>query len=82
MSVLLYEDPKIAKYTSKLKKARLSKKYTQEGLSELSGVNIKSIAAYEQNPERLNAANIGTVYRLADSLGCDIEDIINKETLE
>lgn len=77
MSVLLYEDPKIAKYTSKLKKARLSKGYTQESLSELSGVNIKSIAAYEQNPEKLAAASVSTVDKLAESLGCDLIDIVN-----
>ena len=77
MSILLYEDPKIAKFTSKLKKARVSKGYTQEALSELSEVNIKSIASYEQNPAKLNAASISTVSKLADALGCDIVDIIN-----
>ena len=77
MSVLLYEDPKLAKFTSKLKKARISKGFTQEALSELSSVNIKSIAAYEQNPAKLNAASISTVLKLADALGCDLEDIIN-----
>jgi transcriptional regulator with XRE-family HTH domain len=81
MSVLLYEDPKLAKISSKLKKARISKGFTQDSLSELSGVNIKSIASYEQNFERLSNASISTVYRLADALGCEIEDIINKETL-
>lgn len=79
MSIILYEDPKLAKFTSKLKKARISKGYTQESLAELSGVNIKSIASYEQNPDKLNAASVSTVGKLADSLGCDIEDIINKE---
>lgn len=77
MSILLYEDPKIAKFSSKLKKARVSKGYTQEALSELSEVNIKSIASYEQNPAKLNAASISTVSKLADALGCDIVDIIN-----
>lgn len=77
MSILLYEDPKIAKYSSKLKKARVSKGYTQEALSELSEVNIKSIASYEQNPAKLNAASISTVSKLADALGCDIVDLIN-----
>jgi transcriptional regulator with XRE-family HTH domain len=79
MSVILYEDPKLAKFNSKLKKARISKGYTQESLAELSGVNIKSIASYEQNPDKLNAASVSTVGKLADSLGCEIEDIINKE---
>lgn len=79
--MLLVEDPKISKYKSKLKKARITKGFTQEGLSELSEVNIKSIASYEQNPEKLISASVGTVYKLADSLGCEIEDILNKEII-
>lgn len=79
--VILYEDPRLANLKSNLKKARLVQGYTQESLSELSGVNIKSIAAYEQNPEKLNAASLSTVYKLADALGFDISDIINKESI-
>ena len=79
--MILYEDPKIAKFTSKLKKVRIMKGYTQEALAELSGVNIKSIASYEQNPEKLSSASVGTIYKLTDALGCDIEDVINKETI-
>lgn len=82
MSVLLYEDPKLASITSKLKKARISKGYTQESMSELSKVNIKSIAAYEQNPAKLSAASYSTVKRIADCLGLDPEDIINAETID
>lgn len=77
----LVEDEKIAKYKSKLKRERLMKNHTQESLSQLSEVNIKSIAAYEQDPVKLSSASVGTVYKLADALGCDIEDIINKETV-
>ena len=82
MSVILYEDPKLAKITSKLKKARICKGFTQEGLAELSGVNIKSIASYEQSPAKLSNASVNTIMKLADSLGVDIEDIINYETLD
>lgn len=81
MSIMLYEDPKLACINSKLKKARISKGYTQESLAELSSVNIKSIAAYEQNPAKLSSASINTVMKLCDALGVDIEDIINKETI-
>lgn len=82
MSVILYEDPKLSKINSKLKKARLCKQLTQDGLAELSGVNIKSIAAYEQNPEKLSSASVSTVYKLADSLGCEMIDIINTDTID
>lgn len=77
--MLLIEDPKIAKFTSKLKKARVIRGFTQEGLAELSNVNIKSIAAYEQNPEKLLSASVGTVFKLADAMNCEIEDLLNKE---
>ena len=82
MSIILYEDPKLAGIHSKLKKARITKGYTQESLSELSGVNIKSIAAYEQAPAKLSNASISTVMKLCDSLGVEIEDIINLETIQ
>jgi DNA-binding XRE family transcriptional regulator len=81
MSVILYEDPKLAKISSKLKKARIVSGITQSELADLSGVNIKSITSYEQNPEKLSRASIETVILLADSLGCEIEDIINEDTI-
>lgn len=82
MAIMLYEDPKLAKINSKLKKARICKGYTQESLAELSGVNIKSIASYEQDPAKFCNASISTVYKLSDSLGVDVEDIVNKESLD
>ena len=79
--MILYEDPKIAQYTSKLKKIRVMKGLTQEQLADLSDVNIKSIAAYEQQPEKLSNASVSTTLKLANSLGVDILDIINQETI-
>ena len=77
MSKILYEDPKLAKMTSELKKRRYMTGHTQESLAEASGVNIKSIAAYEQDPNKLAVAGYNTVKALADALGCDTSDIIN-----
>jgi transcriptional regulator with XRE-family HTH domain len=61
---------------------RIAKGYTQESLADLSGVNIKSLSLFEQKPEKLVAASTATVYKLADSLGVDIDDIINKENIK
>ena len=72
----------IKKYKSNLKKIRISSGITQEALSELSKVNIKSIASYEQNPEKLTNASVGTVFKLADALGCEVEDLLNKDTIK
>ena len=79
--MILYEDSKISKYKSCLKKIRLTRGYTQETLSQLSDVNIKSIASYEQCPEKLTNASVGTIYKLANALNCEVEDLLNKETL-
>lgn len=79
MSKILYEDPKLAKMNSELKKRRYITGHTQESLAEASGVNIKSIAAYEQDPSKLSVAGYNTVKALADVLGCDTSDIINRE---
>lgn len=81
MSKMIYEDPKLQKMNSELKKARYVSGHTQESLSESSGVNIKSIASYEQDPEKLTVASYKTVKSLADSLGVDTDDIINMETI-
>lgn len=80
--MILYEDPKLSKYTSKLKKARIARNFTQEELSTLSNVNIKSLASYEQNPDKLASASVSTVMKLADSLNCEVEDLVNPECLE
>lgn len=76
------ENEEIKKYKSKLKRMRVSSGMTQGELSELSGINIKSIASYEQNPEKINKASVESVYNLADCLGCSIDDIIEKEYLK
>jgi len=81
MAKILYEDPKLQRMNSELKKARYITGHTQESLSESSGVNIKSIASYEQDPEKLAVASYKTVKSLADSLGVDTDDIINMETI-
>lgn len=79
--MLLVEDPKIAKFKSRLKKMRIMRGFTQESLAEISNVNIKSIAAYEQNPEKLLSASAGTILKLADAMNCDMEDLINKDLI-
>lgn len=75
--MILYEDEKLRGLKSNLKKARIIQGYTQEALAKLSGVNIKSIASYEQNPDKLTTASVGTCIKLADALGCEVIDIVN-----
>ncbi len=69
----------INSYKSKLKRIRVCKGFTQHDLAELSGINIKSIAIYEQDSSKINKASLETVYRLADSLGCSMDDLIEEK---
>ena len=73
---MIIKNPEIQSYESKLKKIRVCQGFTQQDLSKLSGINIKSIAAYEQTPSKINKASLETVASLADSLNCDIEDLV------
>ena len=75
------ENEEINSYKSNLKKIRVSSGLTQNELSELSGINIKSIASYEQYPERINHASVESIFILSDCLNCTIEDLIEKDML-
>ena len=68
----------IKSYKSKLKQYRVAKGLTQLDLSELSGVNIKSIASYEQQPDRINKATVESIKSLAECVGCTIEDLLER----
>ena len=48
-------------------------------LANLTGIGIKSIASYEQHPERINKASIEKLIKMSDSLNCTIDDIVEKE---
>lgn len=64
---------------SNLKRIREDKNITQAKLSELSGVNQKMIAFYEQGFKDINKAQAITLYRVANALECKIEDLLELE---
>lgn len=76
------ENEEIKSYKSRLKRIRVSSGLTQTELAHLSGINVKSIASYEQNPNKINKASVETIYSIADSLGCNIEDLIEKNFIQ
>lgn len=61
-----------------LKRIRKESGLTQSQLAEASGVNIRMIQHYEQGQKPINSAEAFTVYKLAKSLGCTIEDLLEK----
>lgn len=59
-----------------LKTIREKQGYSQSQLSNLSGVPLRTIRAYEQGSVDIAKAQAETLYWLSDCLGCTIEDLI------
>ena len=64
---------------SNLQTIRKEKGITQAKLSEMSGVNASMIRFYEQGAKDINMAAGITLKRLADVLGCSIDDLLEYE---
>ena len=63
---------------SNLKRIREGLGLSQNKLADKSGVNVRMIQHYEQGVKDINKAQVGTVYKLAKTLGVNMEDIIEK----
>lgn len=61
---------------SALKAIRKMRKLSQKELSTLSGVKLRSIQCYEQGDIDIRSAGAETVYALAKTLDCTVEDLI------
>lgn len=61
----------------KLKIMRTGAGLSQRQLSELSGVNLRTIQDYESNGGQvIDKANLRTLLNLSKVLGCNIKDIL------
>ncbi|WP_418567000.1 helix-turn-helix transcriptional regulator [Peptacetobacter sp.] len=60
----------------KLKQYRENHNLSQSKLSELSGVNLRTIQSYEGGLKDINKAQALTLYKLAKVLDCTIEDLL------
>ncbi|MBO5347493.1 MAG: helix-turn-helix transcriptional regulator [Lachnospiraceae bacterium] len=65
-----------AKEKSKLHKIRKARGFTQQQLSEASGVTLRMIQLYEQKQNDINKAQVQVVVSLARALGCDVQDLL------
>ena len=61
---------------TKLQRQRKIYGCSQRELSEKSGVNLRTLQQYELGSKDIKRASAETVLRLANTLGCNIEDII------
>ena len=66
----------VAAHNSKLQQIRKARGFTQQELSEASGVSLRMIQLYEQRQNDISKAQVNVVLRLARVLGCEIEDLI------
>jgi len=67
---------------SKLHDIRKARGFTQKQLSEASGVALRMIQLYEQKQNDISKAQVTVVLNLAKALGCDVEDLIDKDVQE
>ena len=61
---------------SKLHEIRKARGFTQQQLSDASGVTLRMIQLYEQRQNDINKAGVSVVLSLAKALGCDVEDLL------
>lgn len=61
----------------KLKEMRERAGLSQSELARLSGVKVQAIQHYEQGFRDLNGAKAITVYRLANAIGCTVEELLD-----
>ena len=62
---------------SRLQEIRKARGFTQQQLSDASGVSLRMIQLYEQKQNDISKAQVNTVINLAKALGCDVEDLID-----
>ena len=61
---------------TKLYQIRKARGFTQQQLSDASGVTLRMIQLYEQRQNDINKAQVHVVVNLAKVLGCDVEDLL------
>ena len=62
---------------SALKSWRKKRRLSQSQLAKISGVNLRSIKAYEQGDLDIGKARYDTLASLANTLSCDVRDLIS-----
>ena len=62
---------------TKLSEIRRAHGFTQQQLSDASGVTLRMIQLYEQRQNDISKARLNVVISLANTLGCRVEDLID-----
>ncbi len=61
---------------SKLQDARKAAGLSQSKLAEVAGISVRSLQEYEQGRKDVNGVRGITLYKLAQALNVNIEDIL------
>ena len=64
---------------TKLQEKRQERGWSQSELSRQTGISLRTIQHYEQGDKDINKASVSTVIKLADALGCDARDLMERE---
>lgn len=62
-----------------LQKIRLQRGLSQSQLAKASGVKLRCIQHWEQGDRNINKAAVDSVLSMANSLGCKITDLMEKQ---
>ena len=62
--------------TSNMQQIRKASGMTQKKLAEEAGATLRMIQLYEQRRQDVNKAQAGTITRIARTLGCEVDDLL------
>ena len=71
--------PKFNPNPTALERIRREQKIPRKKLAEVSGINYRTIEAYEQRKNDLNIASVKTVRAMAKALNVPMEKILDDE---
>ena len=66
---------------TKFKNIHLASGLTQEDLAYMSGTSLRMIQTLDQGSRNINKVNISDIVRLAYTMKCKLEDIIEDEEI-
>lgn len=64
-----------------LKDKRKEKGFSQQKLSDATGISLRTITHYEQGLRSINGAKLDTLITFAETLECKISDIVDDPNL-
>lgn len=64
---------------SKLQALRKAKGFNQQTLADAIGMNVSTIRSFEQGWRNINKAELSTILKLCNVLGCRIQELLDDD---